>query len=108
MPKKETTEEFQKRTFPAKAAKVIREADKVIASRGIGKAKRAKAEKAKKAAERVQGRLGVKGGKAPSRKEVTKPDKAAQRRKPFERGTGTDKIRTRLEGVNELVKAGRK
>ncbi len=96
MPKKETEAEFQKRTFPAKIKRVKEKTDKVLA-RGsrASKEDRAKAFKARKAADRVERRLKTGSGssKPAERKDSTKPTK----KKPG----------SALEGVKALLDAGK-
>jgi hypothetical protein len=118
--KKETTEEFQKRTFPGRVKAVKKKASAALAAdEAIGKGskrlttkQRGKHQAALAAASRVEKRMKIGTQKKESAGTVTRPGKngstPAERRKPIEKATGTAKTRRALEGVNELIRAGRK
>ncbi len=117
--KKSTTKqnlEFQKKAFPAritaakKRAKAALAADKAVgkSSKPLSVEERGRHQRALKAAERVETRMGLSKPPTPKKKPKTKGDAAARRRAPVERFTGTGKIKQALEGVNELITAGRR
>lgn len=121
MPKKETTAEYQKRTFPARAKKVREtaqaalDADKIVGKghKSLTVKERAGHQRALGAAKRVEARMGIGKQKKETAEAVVHPGKKgkstpAGRRKPFEKATGTGVIKKRLEGVRELAKAAGK
>ena len=112
----EQTKEFQEAEFPGRVKKVLEDTAKVLDSNPdkfgttTTKKQRAKAFDARKAAERVAERMGIKvSSDAPSRAAVTKPGKTKtkheKRREPYEKATGTDKTKKGLKAVRDAAEA---
>ncbi len=117
MPKKETNQEFQARTFPARVAAVQKKAKAALkADVKVGKGRvslsveeRGRHQEALKAADRVEARMrNPSGGKGKKKGGKAKPASTpASRRKPFEKLLPGDSAR-KLRGVNDLITAGKK
>lgn len=117
--KNESEKEFQRRTFPAKIKAVRAKATAALAAdKAIGKGhkhltvkQRGVHQTALKTVNRIEARLVKPSGGTKAQKISKKPkpkSTPASRRKLVETMTGTSVLKKRLQGVNELAKAGRK
>lgn len=119
MPEKETTADYQKRTFPARI-KAVKEktraalaADKAVGKghKSLTREQRAGHQRALAAAKRVEKRMGIGKQKKESVETVVRPDKGKStpksRRRVVEKATGTSAITDRLRGVRELTRAAK-
>ncbi len=113
MPKKEkeTTTEFQVRTFPQRVANVKRKtADVLDPLTRSSESDKARARKASAAADRVSTRMNK--GKPAERAAATKPGTPKStpetRQRAFEKGSGTSGTQDALRGVAEIAKKAQK